>query len=132
LLVAGLFWEKSTAGWWLISRTNMLLIRAHINRSLYVLIMCSKLQRGFIHKPTCRSFMLWVHVHAHFMFLVYLFFFFKLFMLNATQNCCCHILCTVSPLFLTTEIEIDCLYVLDYSPSGHYHSPQTSECIVFA
>jgi hypothetical protein len=23
LLVAGLFWEKSTAGWWLISQTNM-------------------------------------------------------------------------------------------------------------
>jgi hypothetical protein len=22
LLVAGLFWEKSTAGWWLISQTN--------------------------------------------------------------------------------------------------------------
>jgi hypothetical protein len=28
LLVAGLFWEKSTAGWWLISRTNRLSLYA--------------------------------------------------------------------------------------------------------
>jgi hypothetical protein len=30
LLVAGLFWEKSTAGWWLISRKNRLSDTDHV------------------------------------------------------------------------------------------------------
>jgi hypothetical protein len=46
LLVAGLFWEKSTAGWWLISRANSLIISTfttnfqHVRRHQSSNIMC--------------------------------------------------------------------------------------------
>jgi hypothetical protein len=45
-LVAGLFWEKSTAGWWLISQANRLLARSDVFDS-------TTLQTNVRHTNTC-------------------------------------------------------------------------------